>query len=101
MELIKAAQLFASADVIGQSFWSNSVTSTYQDIASDTSCVTPGIRLSSDVAGAINGARFVKGLNNKKQHIGTFWSGTGTKLAEVAFSGETSSVRQQAPGVYP
>jgi hypothetical protein len=76
-------------------FWTNSVTPTTPQVA-DTASVTLGLNFYSDVPGSVNGVRFYKGPNNTGAHVGTLWSSTGTKLAEVTFSGETASGWQQA-----
>src|SRR5258708_5846819 len=77
------------------SFWPNSATPvTPED--SDTVPITVGLNFSSDVPGSVTGLRFYKGPDNTGTHIGNLWSSTGTKLAEVTFSGETGSGWQQA-----
>ena len=85
------------AEAIGQtSFWNGAATPSSPDIASDPASVTLGLRFYSDVPGSVTGVRFFKGTGNTGQHVGTLWSGTGTKLAEVTFSAETASGWQQA-----
>jgi len=50
-----------------------------------------GLKFYSDVAGYITGIRFYKGPSNTGTHYGHLWTTSGTKLAEVAFTNETSS----------
>ncbi|MBG0827438.1 DUF4082 domain-containing protein [Planomonospora sp. ID67723] len=64
--------------------------------ASDTKAVTLGLKLRSDRTGSITGIRFYKGPGNSGTHTGALWSATGTKLAEVTFTGETTAGWQQA-----
>jgi hypothetical protein len=54
-----------------------------------------GTAFTADVAGEITGVRFWKGLGESGTHVGKIWSGTGTLLASVTFSGETASGWQQ------
>jgi glutamine amidotransferase PdxT len=54
-----------------------------------------GVKFRSTQAGYITGVRFYKGAANTGTHIGHLWSSTGTKLAEVTFTGETASGWQQ------
>jgi hypothetical protein len=98
MRIINAALffLFASGAIGQTSFWNNAATPNSPDITSDPSAVTLGLRFYSDVPGSVTGVRFFKGPNNTGQHVGTLWSGTGTMLAQVTFSGETASGWQQA-----
>lgn len=62
----------------------------------DGNAVEVGARFRSDVPGTVTGVRFYKGSSNIGTHIGHLWSGTGSPLANVTFSGETSSGWQQA-----
>jgi hypothetical protein len=85
------------ANAVGQvSFWNNSVTPNSPDTTSDTTPVTLGLQFYSDAPGLITGVRFYKGMQNTGQHVGILWSSTGTRLAQVAFAGETASGWQQA-----
>jgi hypothetical protein len=54
------------------------------------------MKFRSDLAGSISAVRFYKGPSNIGAHVGNLWTLTGTKLASVNFSGETSSGWQQA-----
>ena len=54
------------------------------------------MRFRSDAAGQVVGVRFYKVATNTGTHIGHLWSDSGTQLATVTFSNETSSGWQQA-----
>jgi hypothetical protein len=84
-----------SSDTAQTSFWPNSATPDQPEV-SNTSAVTLGLRFNSDVAGVVTGVQFYKGPNNTGTHVGTLWTGSGTKLASVTFSNETASGWQQA-----
>src|SRR5260370_19846215 len=77
-------------------FWTNSTTPGTAEVTNDTASVTLGLKFYSDVPGSVSGVRFYKGPDNTGAHVGTLWSSTGTKLAKIAFSGETASGWQQA-----
>jgi hypothetical protein len=62
----------------------------------DTSSTEVGVKFSTDTAGTITGIRFYKGTGNTGTHVGHLWTSTGTQLASVTFSGETSTGWQQA-----
>ena len=55
-----------------------------------------GMKFRADHNGTITGIGFYKSATNTGTHIGSLWSATGTKLAEVTFAavvgGITSSV---------
>ena len=55
-----------------------------------------GMRFRSVVDGHVTGIRFYKGPQNTGTHIGSLWTGSGTRLGAVTFSGETASGWQQA-----
>ena len=55
-----------------------------------------GVKFRSDIAGYVTGIRFYKGPANTGVHIGNLWDSSGSLLATVTFSGETSSGWQQA-----
>lgn len=67
---------------------------TLQD--SDVTAVTLGVRFSATVDGTVSGIKFYKGPNNTGSHVGSLWSATGTKLASVTFTGESTSGWQTA-----
>ena len=60
------------------------------------SSVEIGVKFRPDRNGFITGIRFYKGVGNTGTHVGNLWSSSGTRLATVTFSGETSSGWQQA-----
>jgi hypothetical protein len=62
----------------------------------DGNAVEVGMKFRSDTAGTVTGVRFYKGSSNTGTHTGHLWSGTGTLLASVTFTGETASGWQQA-----
>ncbi|MEV6302488.1 N,N-dimethylformamidase beta subunit family domain-containing protein [Actinoplanes sp. NPDC051861] len=62
----------------------------------DTSGTEIGVKFRSDVAGRVTALRFYKGPGNTGTHVGKLWSATGTQLASVTFTNETSTGWQQA-----
>jgi hypothetical protein len=64
--------------------------------ANDGNAVELGMKFRSDTAGTVTGVRFYKGSSNTGTHTGHLWTGTGTLLASVTFTGETASGWQQA-----
>ena len=54
-----------------------------------------GMSFTSTVAGQITHVRFWKASSESGTHTGRIWSGTGTLLASVVFTGETASGWQQ------
>jgi hypothetical protein len=62
----------------------------------DASATEVGVKFRSDTAGQITALRFYKGTANTGTHVGHLWTGTGTQLASVTFSGESASGWQQA-----
>jgi hypothetical protein len=67
----------------------------------DTAAVEVGVKFRSDVAGTVTGVRFYKGSGNTGTHVGHLWTGSGTLLGTVTFSGETASGWQQATFAAP
>ena len=63
--------------------------------AADTGAVELGMKFRSTVSGYITAIRFYKGTGNGGAHIGNIWSSTGTNLARVNFSNETTTGWQQ------
>ena len=63
---------------------------------SGTAAVELGLKFRSSVAGQVTGVRFYKSVQNTGTHIGNLWTSTGTLLATVTFTNETSSGWQQA-----
>ncbi|MGY3565803.1 N,N-dimethylformamidase beta subunit family domain-containing protein, partial [Sinomonas sp. RB5] len=62
----------------------------------DPNAVEVGAQFYSDVAGTVTGVRFYKAGTNTGTHIGNLWTASGTKLASVTFSGESTSGWQSA-----
>ncbi|ASN53902.1 hypothetical protein CGQ25_04875 [Sinomonas sp. R1AF57] len=62
----------------------------------DSNSVEVGAQFYSDVAGTVTGVRFYKASTNTGTHVGNLWTASGTKLASVTFSSETSSGWQTA-----
>jgi hypothetical protein len=54
------------------------------------------LKFQSDVSGSVTGVRFYKGKSNTDKHVGHLWTASGTLLASVDFTNETSSGWQQA-----
>ncbi|MBB3045283.1 N,N-dimethylformamidase beta subunit family domain-containing protein [Nocardioides soli] len=67
----------------------------------DTASVELGVRFRTSQAGYITGIRYYKPTQTSGTHVGTLWTGTGTKLATVTFAGETASGWQQATFASP
>jgi hypothetical protein len=63
----------------------------------DSSPVELGTAFSPTRNGVITALRFHKGVGNGGTHVGSLWSSTGTRLAQVTFTGETPSGWQRAP----
>jgi hypothetical protein len=63
---------------------------------SDTSAVELGLRFRADVAGTVNGIRFLKASANTGTHVGHLWTNSGTLLSTVTFTGETAAGWQTA-----
>jgi len=55
-----------------------------------------GMQFTSNTAGYVTGVRFFKAPTNKGLHAGNLWASDGTHLAEVVFTGETTSGWQTA-----
>jgi hypothetical protein len=60
------------------------------------SAVELGVKFRADISGSITGIRFYKGVGNTGIHVGNLWASSGSLLASVTFSGESSSGWQQA-----
>src|SRR5262245_40800189 len=63
---------------------------------SDSSAVQLGVVFRAANAGQITGIRFYKGSGNTGTHVGSLWSSSGTRLAQVTFTGESASGWQTA-----
>ena len=67
----------------------------------DTSSVELGMKFTSTTAGQVTGVRYYKSTANTGTHTGSLWSGNGTLLARVTFTGESASGWQQADFTAP
>ena len=56
----------------------------------DGQAINLGMTFYSEVAGKVTGVRLYKSSQNTGAHVGVLWD-NGTKLAQVAFTGETAS----------
>lgn len=81
-------------------FWSDSVVPGTESF-NDANVYEMGIQFQSSVAGYVTAIRFYKGSSNTGLHYGTLWSGSGTKLADIVFTNETSSGWQTATLDHP
>ena len=64
--------------------------------ANDSAAVELGLRFSPTSNGFVTGVRFYKGTGNGGTHVGSLWSPTGARLAQVTFTGESATGWQQA-----
>lgn len=62
----------------------------------DASAVELGVKFQSSVAGTVNGIRYYKSNLDTGTHTGSLWSSTGTRLANLTFTNETSTGWQMA-----
>ena len=62
----------------------------------DGSGIELGVKFKTDYNGLITGVRFYKSTANVGAHIGSLWNSSGTRLATVTFTNESSSGWQQA-----
>ncbi len=67
----------------------------------DTNPVELGVKFRSSSAGFITGIRYYKPSASSGTHVGSLWSSTGTRLANVTFTNETASGWQQASFATP
>ncbi|MGB7845720.1 MAG: DUF4082 domain-containing protein, partial [Candidatus Acidiferrum sp.] len=74
--------------------WPSSAVPSTIDAGAD-SAVELGVRFTADTSGTISGIRFYKGALNTGTHVGNLWSSTGSLLASVTFTAESSSGWQQ------
>ena len=63
---------------------------------SDSNAVELGMRFMAAVNASVTGVRFYKSAANTGTHVGSLWSATGTRLAQVTFANETTSGWQTA-----
>lgn len=64
--------------------------------SNDGNAVELGMKFTSDVNSTVTGVRFYKSAANTGTHSGSLWSATGTRLAQVTFTGESASGWQSA-----
>lgn len=64
--------------------------------AADGAPVELGVAFTPARNGFVSAIRFYKGAGNTGTHTGSLWSSTGTRLAQVTFTGETASGWQTA-----
>lgn len=62
----------------------------------DGTALELGLAFKSSLDGYISGVRFYKSPGDTGSHVGSLWQSDGTKLADVTFSGESSSGWQEA-----
>jgi methionine-rich copper-binding protein CopC len=67
----------------------------------DNGGIEIGVKFRTSQAGTITKIRFYKGTANTGTHVGSLWTRTGTKLASVTFTGESSSGWQEATFATP
>lgn len=72
------------------SLWPTNPTPATTD-ASDGVTLELGVKFRSSTSGVICGVRFYKGVTNTGTHVGKLYTSTGTLLASVTFTGETTS----------
>jgi hypothetical protein len=77
------------------SVWDGAVTPAIVDNG-DTAAVEVGMKFRVDTDGFVTGMSFYKSAANTGSHVGHLWTGSGTLLATVTFSGETASGWQTA-----
>ncbi|GAA4927493.1 hexosaminidase [Nonomuraea thailandensis] len=58
--------------------------------ARETQALEIGVKFQATTAGRVRGVRFWKGTHNTGTHIGSLWTGTGTRLASATFTGESA-----------
>ena len=62
----------------------------------DSAPVELGTAFSPTRDGVVQALRFHKGTGNGGTHVGSLWTSTGTRLAQVTFTGETPNGWQRA-----
>jgi hypothetical protein len=70
-------------------------------VDSDTGSVELGTRFTAVTPGQATGVRFYKTVENRGSHTGALWTSTGTLLAKVSFSTESSTGWQTATFTKP
>jgi len=77
-----------------KTIWPSSAAPAISD-SGDPASINVGVKFRADNDGYIVGLRFYKAPLNTGIHIGSLWSDTGTQLATVMFTGESTSGWQQ------
>ena len=67
----------------------------------DPNAVELGVKFRAAANGTITAVRFYKGPQNTGTHVGSLWTGSGTRLASATFSNETASGWQQVNFAQP
>jgi cell division septation protein DedD len=70
-------------------------------VDSDTGAVELGTRFTAVTTGQATGVRFYKTVENRGSHTGALWTSTGTLLAKVSFTTESSTGWQTATFTKP
>ncbi len=89
----------ASANNCPCTIWPSTATPAATD--ADTSSVELGVKFQTSTAGFITGIRYYRPSVATGTHVGSLWTGTGTRLASVTFTGGTASGWQQATFAAP
>ncbi len=71
-------------------------TATPQRTDSDADAVELGVKFRAATNGFITGIRYYKPVKTSGVHVGSLWSSTGTRLANVNFTNESASGWQEA-----
>ncbi|ROQ03697.1 Ig-like domain-containing protein [Rathayibacter sp. PhB93] len=69
--------------------------------AEDSSSVEVGMAFTASTAGSATGIAFYKGSRNTGTHVGSLWDASGTRIAQVTFTGETATGWQSAAFATP
>ncbi|WP_299924335.1 DUF4082 domain-containing protein [uncultured Nocardioides sp.] len=67
----------------------------------DRDPVEVGVKFRTSVDGLITGIRYYKPTETSGTHVGSLWTSTGTRLAQVSFTNESASGWQQATFATP
>ena len=86
------ATSFSTGTATGPSYsiWGNSITPKVAS-ASDSTNLELGTKFTSTKSGVVTAIRFYKGSGNTGSHTGTLWTSSGSQLASVNFTNETST----------
>ncbi|WP_244274868.1 DUF4082 domain-containing protein [Rathayibacter oskolensis] len=67
----------------------------------DSSSVEVGMSFTVSAAGSATGIAFYRGSRNTGTHVGSLWDASGTRVAQVTFTGESASGWQSAAFASP